>query len=57
MFEKIKLDLEKVYVHLDWDFVKKCFTCLGFSDRWIGWIIQGISVAISNILVNVNIVN
>lgn len=32
-YTAIKLDMEKAYDRLDWQFIKKCFTNLGFSEN------------------------
>lgn len=31
----IKLEMEKAYDRLEWDFARKCFQDLGFPNRWI----------------------
>lgn len=36
----IKLDMEKIYGRLDWNFIKKYFGELDFSDIWINWMWQ-----------------
>jgi hypothetical protein len=33
-----KLDLSKAYDRVDWDFLKKVMQRLGFSHRWVDWI-------------------
>lgn len=33
----IRLGMEKAF-RLDCDFIRKCFTDLGFCDRWINWL-------------------
>jgi hypothetical protein len=35
-----KLDLSKAYDRVDWDFLKKVMQKLGFSHRWIDWIMS-----------------
>lgn len=39
----IKRDKEKAYDKLEWDFIKKCFQDLSFSNQWIDWIWQCIT--------------
>ena len=36
----VKLDMEKAYDRLEWDFIKTILTRLGFHPKWIGWIMQ-----------------
>jgi len=31
----LKLDMEKAYDHLEWDFLFECVHQLGFYDKWI----------------------
>ena len=33
-----KLDIEKAYDHLDWDFLLKVMTKMGFRSKWTSWI-------------------
>jgi len=33
----IKLDIEKAYGKLEWDFILKCLQELGFHPTWISW--------------------
>ena len=48
----IKLDMEKAYDGLEWDFIRKCFQELGFHSTWIKWIMEAISSVSYSIMVN-----
>ena len=47
-----KLNIEKVYDHLDWDFLLKVMTKMGFDSKWTSWISWCISTATFSIMVN-----
>lgn len=47
-----KLDTGKAYDGHDWDFIKICFTNSGFFDKWINWIMQGITTPSFRVMVN-----
>lgn len=32
-YTAIKLDMEKAYDRIDWNFITKCFQNLGFADK------------------------
>lgn len=34
----LKLDFEKAYDKVDWNFLFDCLKCRGFDDKWINWI-------------------
>ena len=33
-----KLDLEKAYNHINWDFLLTMMQKMGFGEKWAGWI-------------------
>uniref|UniRef100_A0A453EC45 Reverse transcriptase domain-containing protein n=1 Tax=Aegilops tauschii subsp. strangulata TaxID=200361 RepID=A0A453EC45_AEGTS len=36
----LKLDFEKVYDKVNWDFLLECHKLRGFNETWCGWINQ-----------------
>ena len=51
-YAAIKLDMEKAYDRIEWDFLLQCLTQLGFHPVWINWIKECISTVSYSILVN-----
>ena len=47
-----KLDIEKAYDHLDWDFLLKVMNKMGFGSSWTCWISWCISSATFSVMVN-----
>ncbi|RVX20185.1 Transposon TX1 uncharacterized 149 kDa protein [Vitis vinifera] len=47
-----KLDLEKAYDHINWDFLKSVMQKMGFGEKWVGWIRWCISTASFSVLIN-----
>ncbi|RVW29925.1 LINE-1 retrotransposable element ORF2 protein [Vitis vinifera] len=47
-----KLDIEKTYDSINWNFLMKVMRKMGFGDRWMKWIWWCISTASFSILVN-----
>ena len=47
-----KLDIEKAYDHVNWEFLIYVLSRLGFGEGWITWIRQCVSSASFAILVN-----
>lgn len=43
----IKLDMEKAYDRVDWDFILQSLKELGFDEKWITWIEQCIKNTIT----------
>ena len=39
----IKIDMEKAYDRLEWDFIRITFSKLGFHPKWIEWVMECIS--------------
>jgi len=48
----IKLDMEKAYDRIEWDFLLQCLTHMGFHPIWINWIRECITSVSYSILVN-----
>ncbi|WJZ84180.1 hypothetical protein VitviT2T_003796 [Vitis vinifera] len=47
-----KLDIEKAYDSLNWQFLMKVMRKMGFGSRWLGWMWRCISTAKFSVLVN-----
>ena len=47
-----KLDLEKAYDCINWDFLLSVMQRMGFGEKWVGWIRWCISTALFSVLVN-----
>ncbi|KAL8130357.1 LOW QUALITY PROTEIN: hypothetical protein V2J09_019512 [Rumex salicifolius] len=48
----LKVDLEKAYDHLRWDFLVDTLHDAGFPDKWVGWISECVSTASLRVLLN-----
>ena len=47
-----KLDIEKAYDHLNWEFVLEVMKTMGFGKKWLAWITWCMSTASFSILIN-----
>ena len=47
-----KMDIEKVYDHVEWYFLFSVLEKMGFGEKWIRWIKWCVSTASSSVLVN-----
>lgn len=48
----VKVDMEKAYDKVDWDFLMAILHAFGFSSQWCHWIFQFISTVSFSILLN-----
>jgi len=48
----IKLDMEKAYDKLEWDFLFACLTQMGFHSKWIGWVKECVTTVSYSMLIN-----
>ncbi|CAA7012923.1 unnamed protein product [Microthlaspi erraticum] len=48
----LKLDLEKAYDRIRWDFLEDTLVAAGFSDKWIQWILQCVTGPSMHVLWN-----
>jgi hypothetical protein len=46
----LKLDMEKAFDSMEWDFILKILSLLGFHSTWIKWIQQCITTTSFSIL-------
>ncbi|RVX19759.1 Transposon TX1 uncharacterized 149 kDa protein [Vitis vinifera] len=47
-----KLDLEKAYDHINWNFLLFVLQSMGFGEKWTGWISWCISTTTFSVLIN-----
>ena len=48
----LKMDIEKLYDHVNWDFLLSIMSKMGFGEKWISWIKWCISIASFSVLIN-----
>lgn len=46
------LDIENVYDKFEWDFIRKSFTDLGFSDRWTKSLMQRVTIPSFRVIID-----
>jgi hypothetical protein len=52
-----KLDLSKAYDRVDWDFLKKVMQRMGFSHRWVDWIMSCVTSVSYKVKFNGNLLD
>src|ERR1044072_1328035 len=48
----LKVDFEKAYDTVDWDFLVYMMRRMQFPERWVGWIIQCLASSTVSVLIN-----
>ena len=48
----LKMDIEKAFDHVNWDFLMEVMSKMGFGHRWINWMKWCCSMATFSILIN-----
>jgi hypothetical protein len=48
----LKLDISKAYDRLDWDYLRDIMIQMGFSSRWVNWIMLCVETVDYSVLVN-----
>lgn len=48
----IKTDISKAYDRVEWNFLEKVMSQLGFADRWINWIMKCVRTVSYEVLIN-----
>jgi len=51
-FVALKIDMEKAYDRIEWDFLLACLRQLGFNEIWIDWITECISTVSYSMVIN-----
>lgn len=39
----LKVDMNKAYDRIEWDFLRKVMEAMGFEEKWVNWIMQCVS--------------
>ena len=50
----LKIDMEKAYDKLKWNFLLNVLKCFGFPSMWIQWVMQCVTTPLFSILINGN---
>ena len=48
----LKMDIEKAFDHVNWDFLMEVMSKMGFGHRWVNWMKWGFSITTFSILIN-----
>ncbi|GAU39501.1 hypothetical protein TSUD_68650 [Trifolium subterraneum] len=48
----LKLDISKAYDRIDWEFLKEMMIKMGFSQKWIGWIMLCVETVDYSVIIN-----
>ena len=51
-FVALKIDMEKAYDRIEWDFLLACLRQLGFNNTWVKWISECISTVSYSLIIN-----
>lgn len=51
-FMVVKLDMAKAYDRIEWCFVERMLTVMGFNPKWIGWIMKCVSTVSYSLMIN-----
>lgn len=48
----LKLDTQKAYDRVEWDFLQGCMIRMGFNEKWVGWIMQCVTTVSFSVKLN-----
>ena len=48
----MKVDMNKAYDHVEWDFLEAVLGKLGFNDIWITWIMECVESITYSVIIN-----
>jgi len=52
----LKLDISKSYDIIDWLYLKEVMCKMGFSDKWVSWIMMCVETVDYSVIINKDIV-